>query len=86
MKRLFDIPYHQLKNYPKSDMFSTKANGIWTPISTTDFLKLVSKTAKGLIALGINPGDKIGIISTNRFEWNALFLLKTICIYLMTPR
>jgi long-chain acyl-CoA synthetase len=72
MKRLFDIPYHQLKNYPKSDMFSTKANGIWTPISTTDFLKLVSRTAKGLIALGINPGDKIGIISTNRFEWNAL--------------
>ena len=72
MKRLFDIPYHQLKNYPKSDMFSTKTNGIWTPISTTDFLQLVNKTAKGLIALGINPGDKIGIISTNRFEWNAL--------------
>ena len=72
MKRLFDIPYHQLKNYPKSDMFSTKTNGIWTPISTTDFLQLVNKTAKGLIAFGINPGDKIGIISTNRFEWNAL--------------
>jgi long-chain acyl-CoA synthetase len=72
MKRLFDIPYHQLKNYPKSDMFSTKTNGIWTPISTTDFLNLVSKTAKGLIALDIHPGDKIGIISTNRFEWNAL--------------
>ncbi len=72
MKRLFDIPYHQLKNYPKSDMFSTKANGIWTPISTTDFLNLVRKTAKGLIALDIHPGDKIGIISTNRFEWNAL--------------
>ena len=72
MKRLFDIPYHQLKNYPKSDMFSTKKNGIWTTISTTDFLNLVSKTAKRLIALGINPGDKIGIISTNRYEWNAL--------------
>lgn len=53
-------------------MFSTKKNGIWTTISTTDFLNLVSKTAKGLIALGINPGDKIGIISTNRYEWNAL--------------
>ena len=72
MKRLFDIPYHQLNNYPKNDMFSTKSNGFWTPISTKEFLELVNKTAKGLIAVGINPGDKIGIISTNRFEWNAL--------------
>jgi len=72
MKRLFDIPYHQLNTYPKSDMFSTKTNGSWTPISTTDFINLVKITAKGLISLGINPGDKIGIISTNRYEWNVL--------------
>lgn len=72
MNRLFDIPYHQLNNYPKADMFSTKTHGKWTPISTKDFLQLVNITAKGLIAIGINPGDKIGIISTNRFEWNAL--------------
>lgn len=72
MKRLFDIPYHQLKSYPKNDMFSTKINGIWEPISTNDFLHLVNKTAKGLIKLGINQGDKVGIISTNRYEWNAL--------------
>lgn len=72
MKRLFDIPYHQLKRYPKNDMFSTKINGIWEPISTNDFLHLVNKTAKGLIKLGINQGDKVGIISTNRYEWNAL--------------
>ena len=71
MKRLFDIPYHQLNKFPKSDMFSTKTNGVWNPISTKEFMELVSKTAKGLVAFGINPGDKVGIISTNRYEWNA---------------
>ena len=71
MKRLFDIPYHQLNKFPKSDMFSTKTNGVWNPISTKEFMELVSKTAKGLVAFGINPGDKIGIISTNRYEWDA---------------
>ena len=67
MKRLFDIPYHQLNTFPKSDMFSTKTNGIWNPISTKEFMELVSKTAKGLVAFGIKPGDKVGIISTNRY-------------------
>ena len=52
-------------------MFSTKTNGVWNPISTREFMELVSKTAKGLVAFGINPGDKVGIISTNRYEWNA---------------
>ncbi len=72
MKRLFDIPYYQLEKFPNSKMFSTKHTGIWTSISTQDFINLVKKTAKGLISLGINPGDKIGIISQNRFEWNVL--------------
>ena len=71
MKRLFDIPYHQLNKFPKSDMFSTKTNGVWNPISTKEFMELVSKTAKGLVAFGINHVDKFGIISTNRYEWNA---------------
>jgi long-chain acyl-CoA synthetase len=72
MKRLFDIPYHQLKQFPKVTMFSTKTNGTWHSISTKDFISLVEKTAKGLISLGIKAGDKVGIISSNRYEWNAL--------------
>lgn len=70
--RLFDIPYHQLKQFPNKKMFTTKTNGIWSSISTTDFLDLVEKTSLGLIELGINENDKVGIISSNRFEWNAL--------------
>ncbi len=72
MKRLFDIPYYQLEKFPNTKMFSTKTNGIWTSISTKEFIDLVEKTSKGLISLGINPGDKVGIISSNRYEWNAL--------------
>ena len=53
-------------------MFSTKHNGIWESISTQEFINLTDKTAKGLVSLGINPGDKIGIISSNRYEWNVL--------------
>jgi long-chain acyl-CoA synthetase len=72
MKRLFDIPFHQLAKFPNDKMFTTKKDGKWTSISTSFFIDLVNSISKGLIAKGIQPGDKIGIISSNRYEWNAL--------------
>jgi long-chain acyl-CoA synthetase len=72
MKRLFDIPFHQLAKFPNDKMFTTKQNGVWNSISTSFFIDLVNSISKGLIAKGIEPGDKIGIISSNRYEWNAL--------------
>lgn len=72
MKRLFDIPFHQLEKFPNDKMFTTKKDGKWASISTSFFIDLVNSISKGLIAKGIQPGDKIGIISSNRYEWNAL--------------
>ena len=72
MKRLFDIPFHQLEKFPNDKMFTTKKDGKWASISTSFFIDLVNSISKGLIAKGIKPGDKIGIISSNRHEWNAL--------------
>ncbi|NBR13421.1 MAG: long-chain fatty acid--CoA ligase [Crocinitomicaceae bacterium] len=69
-ERLFDIPYHQLKNYPNSTMFVTKTNGNWNGTSTADFLNKAMIVSRGLIALGINPGDRVAVSSNNRVEWN----------------
>ena len=72
MKRLFDIPLYQLEKYPNNGMFVSKINGTWTPISTKDFIDLTNKVSKALIDLSVQVGDKIGIISTNRLEWNII--------------
>ncbi len=71
-QRLFDIPYHQLKNYPNANMFVTKTNGNWIGLSTADFLNRAMKISRGLIALGIQPNDKVAVASNNRVEWNLL--------------
>lgn len=70
IKRLFDIPYNQLEKFPNECMFSTKRAGEWDKLSTSSFLDQVNSTSKGLVALGVKPGDRVGIVSSNRFEWN----------------
>lgn len=70
IKRLFDIPHHALERFPKNDMFVTKYNGEWVKTSTQEFINQGNRISRGLLKLGIKPGDKIALITTNsRTEW-----------------
>ena len=71
-ERLFEVPDHQLKNYPNAAMFVTKTGGIWVPISTTDFIERTVNVARGFISMGIQAGDRVAVASSNRLEWNIL--------------
>jgi long-subunit acyl-CoA synthetase (AMP-forming) len=72
VKRLFDIPYHQLKNYPCDDSLAARIDGKWIKHSTQDFLDNANLISRGLLKIGIEPGDKIALISNNRPEWHML--------------
>jgi long-chain acyl-CoA synthetase len=43
--------------------------GRWTPISARDFSFTVRCLSLGLNALGVQPGDRVAILSENRPEW-----------------
>ena len=69
--RLFDFPYYQLEKYNLKKAFTTKYNGEWKSISSQDYVDKSNQLSRGLLKLGIQPNDKIAIISTtNRTEWN----------------
>ena len=69
-KRIFDFAHKALEKYPKEDAFATKKNGEWIKTSTLQYITQANKISRGLIKLGIKPGDKIGLIShNNRTEW-----------------
>lgn len=70
--RLFDIPYYQLKNFPQETMFSTKIDGKWVSTSTQEFIDQANLVSRGLLALGVKPGDKVALVSSNRVEWNIM--------------
>ena len=74
LKRIFDLHYHQLKHYPKSDALTAKINGEWKSISTEEFIQQAKEIGSGLLELGLEPGDKVAIISNNRPEWHIVDL------------
>ncbi|MDR2703102.1 MAG: AMP-binding protein, partial [Cellulomonadaceae bacterium] len=44
----------------------------WRKVSVAEFNNEVVAVAKGLVALDIQPGDKVGIMSRTRYEWTLL--------------
>jgi len=68
--RTFDFAHQALKNFPKEDAFATKYNDQWVKTSNLEYISQANKISRGLLKLGINPGDKISLIShNNRTEW-----------------
>ena len=69
--RIFDFPYYQLETYNLDKALNTKYNGKWVSTSTKEYIDKANTISRGLLKLGIQPNDKIAIISTtNRTEWN----------------
>jgi len=68
--RIFDFLDYQLKNAPQERSLGYKHLGKWTYFSTQDVYDIVQKCSRGLLALGVNKNDKIGLIAyKNRPEW-----------------
>ncbi|MDY5404564.1 MAG: AMP-dependent synthetase/ligase [Trueperella sp.] len=44
--------------------------GVWTPMTTTDYLADVNAVARGLVAEGLNEGDAIAIFAATSYEWS----------------
>ena len=69
--RLFDIPAFQLRTYPLAAAFITKSAQGWEALSSREYVDQAHQLSRGLLALGVQPHDKVAIISsTNRAEWN----------------
>lgn len=69
--RLFDTIYYQLEQYPQKISLTSIRNGEWKSYSTQEVIDNAYKVSLGLLKLGIQPGDKIAIITKeNRPEWN----------------
>ena len=49
-----------------------RGDGTWQVLTARDVSDRVKAVAKGLVAHGVEPGDRIGIMSRTRWEWTLL--------------
>ncbi len=55
-----------------SVVFSRHDGRAWSDVTAAEFLAEVRAVAKGLVAAGIEPGDRVALISRTRYEWTLL--------------
>jgi len=69
--RIFDLLPHYVSKYkPKDDVLAGKENGEWKKYSIDQYIETANHISYGLIALGLQKGDKVATIAGNRPEWN----------------
>ncbi|SCK24912.1 long-chain fatty acid--CoA ligase [Streptomyces sp. WMMB 322] len=66
---LTDLIRRNAAQHPEVAVVARKQGGEWADVSAADFLAEVQAAAKGLIASGVQPGDRVALMSRTRYEW-----------------
>ncbi|MFI9200759.1 AMP-dependent synthetase/ligase [Streptomyces sp. NPDC053048] len=69
---LTDLIRRNAALHPDVVVIGRKVDGQWQDVTATGFLAEVRAAAKGLMASGIKPGDRVGLLSRTRYEWALL--------------
>ena len=73
IKRVFDLLQNYVEKYPNQQVaLAGKKNGQWINYSSQSYKEHADALSYALIELGIEKGDKVAMILTNRPEWNML--------------
>ncbi|MFF5091728.1 AMP-dependent synthetase/ligase [Streptomyces niveus] len=70
---LADIPFDNAQDAPDEAVLSRKGpDGQWCEVTAAAFADEVRAVAKGLIAEGLRPGDRLAIMARTTYEWTLL--------------
>jgi long-chain acyl-CoA synthetase len=57
---------------PDAPQFARRVDGRWQDVTCAQFLDEVIALARGLLAAGIEPGERVGLMSKTRYEWTLI--------------
>ncbi|MCL2536293.1 MAG: AMP-binding protein, partial [Nocardiaceae bacterium] len=57
---------------PGHIVYRRLVDGSWVNVTAREFADQVTAVAKGLIARGVQPGDRVALMSATRYEWPLL--------------
>ncbi len=66
---LVDVFELVARKHKRPDTLNYKSDGRWTAVSSDEMLARAKSIAAGLQAIGVQPGDRLAILSESRVEW-----------------
>ncbi len=66
---LTDMVWANAERFAEAIAFRRRVDGSWIDVTTKDFAAQVLAVAKGLVAAGLRPGDRVALLSRTRYEW-----------------
>lgn len=66
---LVDAIVDNATSAPNRIALSVNRGGAWVGVTSQQFLDQVKAVAKGIIASGVEPGQRVGIMSRTRYDW-----------------
>jgi long-chain acyl-CoA synthetase len=66
---LTDVIVTNAREVPDSPSVSRPGPGGWSTVTASELLQEVTGIAKGLIAAGVSPGDRVALLARTRYEW-----------------
>ncbi|MEU6488203.1 AMP-dependent synthetase/ligase [Streptomyces sp. NPDC046887] len=70
---LADIPFTNAREAPTDAVLSRKdAEGRWIDVTAEAFAAEVLAVAKGLVANGLRPGDRLALMARTTYEWTLI--------------
>ncbi|GAA3118439.1 AMP-dependent synthetase/ligase [Streptosporangium carneum] len=69
---LTDTVFLRAEREPGTVTLRRKVGGEWAAVTAGEFRDQVAATARGLIAAGVQPGDRVALMSRTRYEWTVI--------------
>src|SRR3954462_12958807 len=70
---LSDPVWANASSHPDTAVFSRRvAGGGWQDVTAAEFAQQVIGVAKGLMAAGVKPGERVALLSATRYEWTLI--------------
>jgi long-chain acyl-CoA synthetase len=71
-ENLTDMVWANAERFGNTVSFRRRIDGTWVDVTAADFAAHVLAVAKGLLAIGLEPGERVGLMSKTRYEWTLL--------------
>jgi long-chain acyl-CoA synthetase len=68
-RSFYDLFRHNLDTHPDATAAKIKSGGRWRAMTWTDMGDKIDAVSAGLLRLGVEPGDRVSVLSSTRIEW-----------------